>query len=40
MPPSRAQFEQQYGDTILANYDDDDGDEGLLRGISASSAAQ
>ena len=24
MPPTRDQFEQQYGDTILADYDDDE----------------
>lgn len=32
MPPSRVQFEQQYGDTIVADYESDSGDLSASRG--------
>ena len=37
MPPSRDAFEKKYGDTILADYDDDEGDkdDGLIHHSSA-----
>ena len=32
MPPTRDQFEKKFGDTILADYDDDEEDEPVSRG--------